>query len=191
MSDVTEAGATNIRFFGTNTSGDVIYTGTAPGVVLDAGASPATTTQVFSTLTRVIKPVTLGRIKVYAVDNATAAATLMAIYEPGETTPCYRRYAVTGSKHEDRTFTALCKRNYVPALVSNDEVFPDNIGALKMGLMALNFETRDESRSRSKGYWQDAVEILNDELGEYLADTSPAIQIQVNAFAGAGIRNLR
>lgn len=190
VSDVAETASTLISFYGTDSSGNPIYTGTDLGETLDCATSPSTTTQTFSTLTRVFKAVTLGRIKVYAVDASTSVATLMAIYEPGETTPCYRRYAVTGSTNETRTFTALCKRAFVKAVGGNDSLYPDNTNALASALRSIGYANNDDFQAAAM-YEKDAVGILNDELGEYMADTSPAVQIQVNAFAGAGVRNLR
>jgi len=190
VSDVQETDSTNITFFGTDTNGVPIYTGTSRGETLDCAVSPNTTSQVFASLSRVIKAVTLGRISVYAVDASTSVQTLIAIYEPGETTPCYRRYAVTGREDETRTFTALCKRAYVRAIGGNDEIFPDNTNALAEGLRAVTSSNNDDRRAAAE-YISTALQILNSELGEYLADPSPAVQIQVAAFAGAAIRNLR
>ena len=41
----------------------------------------------------IVKPVTLGRVSMYAVDS-TGNETLVAVYEPGETSPRWRRYMV-------------------------------------------------------------------------------------------------
>jgi hypothetical protein len=190
VSDVMEVSSTNISFYGTDANGTPIYTMPDLGETLDCSTSPNTTTQTFTTLTRVFKAVTLGRIKVYAVNASTGVATLMAIYEPGETTPCYRRYAVTGRTTETRTFTALCKRAFVKAVSGNDSLYPDNTNALASALRSIGYSNNDDFQAAAM-YEKDAVGILNDELGEYLADTSPAVQIQVNTFAGAAIRNLR
>lgn len=189
VSDVAEAASTNITLFGTDTTGAPVYTGTNLGTTLDCSTSPNTTTQQFLTLSRVLKDETRGRIKVYAVDVVTSVATLIAIYDPGETTPCYRRYAVTGSVTETRTFTALCKRAYVACVSGNDEVFPDNVNALTSALRSLTYRNQDDLQNAAI-YEADAVKVLNDELGEYMADLSPSIAIQVNANAGANIRNL-
>lgn len=188
VTDVTESTA-NITFTGFDVNQKPVYTGTTLGVVLDVDTSGSETTQVFSALANVFKPVTNGRVKLYAVDDATAEETLIAVYEPGETTINYRRYYVTGTQEETRTFKAICKRAYVPCVADNDLLFPDNLGAIKMGLQALGYENKDDN-DRATYWWGNAVNLLNSELAEHQADVPISIQVQMGAFAGAGIRNL-
>jgi hypothetical protein len=64
------------------------------GVALDFSNTTATTAQVFDAPPySVVKPVTQGRIFLYTVD-ADGLETLVAIYEPTETLPKWRRYKV-------------------------------------------------------------------------------------------------
>ena len=98
-----------------------------------------TTTEVFSSITRIVKPLTKGYLSLYAVDPDTLVETLLSIYEPGELNPSYRRYRILGIE-PSKSITVLCKRQYVPALADSDLVYPPVIGALKHGLIALNFE---------------------------------------------------
>src|SRR5436190_875394 len=54
------------------------------------------TNQFQNGLQRVHKDTTKGRVQVYAVDPITSAETLIAIYEPDEPNPTYRKTLVRG-----------------------------------------------------------------------------------------------
>ena len=61
----------------------------------DAGFSKSTA--LYSTVTRVVKPLTAGYVNLYAVDTATGYMFLLAKYHPSQTQPQFRRYRVTNS----------------------------------------------------------------------------------------------
>jgi hypothetical protein len=50
------------------------------------------------------------------------------------------------------TYLVICRRAYVPLVSDDDEVNPDNIGALKLGMMALQFEDRNDP-DRAALFW--------------------------------------
>lgn len=186
VTDVAETG--NITFYGFDTNGAPIYTGTTLGTTLDLSLAPLTGSQVFLALAGVVKPQTNGRVSLYSVDNVTAVTTLIAVYEASETVPSYRRYQVTGVTNEDRTFKALCKRAYVEAKMDNDYLYPDNLGAIKLALMALSCESKQD-QGQADYYWNKSVQTLNAQLEEWQGDVGFTIQVQNHAFAGSGIRN--
>ena len=97
---------------------------------------------------------------------------------------------IPGSEDETRTFTALCKRAYVRAIGGNDEIFPDNSNALADGLRSVVSANNDDRQAAAQAL-ASSLSILNSELGEYLANVAAPVQIQMGAFAGAGIRNTR
>lgn len=177
VTDVAETG--DITFYGFDKNGVPVYTGTAQGVDLTLTLSGGTTTQVFGAggLGRVVKPVTNGRVSLYSVDEDTGDQALIAIYEPGETVPSYRRYQVTGVVDETRTFKALCKRAYVEAIQPNDLLVPDFLGAYKLGLMALSCESKQDIQ-QSEYFWGKAVAGLNAQLEEDQGDVGFTVQIQ-------------
>ena len=125
-------------------------------------APGATSVRTFASLDFVVKPPTTGTISLYAVDPGTLVETLVARYEPGETAPSYRRYKVTGVESVDAV-RVICKRRFVPTVSLNDEVFPGNIGALKHGLLALNYEDQGDIE-RSRASWGMALELLQGDL---------------------------
>jgi hypothetical protein len=123
-----------------------------------------TTTTVFSSVTRIVKPLTRGYLSLYAVDPDTNAETLLSVYEPGELNPSYRRYRVLGVE-PDKSITVLCKRQYVPCLADTDLVYPPVIGALKHGLIALNYENNGDVE-RANASWASGLQILQGALRE-------------------------
>jgi len=57
----------------------------------------------------------------------------------------------------------LMQRGYVRVANPDDPVVPSNLGALKAGLMALNFEDKNDME-RATQYWQQAMGFLNAEM---------------------------
>ena len=123
----------------------------------------STTTQVFNgTITMFQKPVTFGRINLYAVDGVNQ--TLIGSYESSETTASYHRYSVPNEPEIDY-IDALCKRRYVPCITDTDEVIISNLGALKNMLTSLRFED-EADLERSEMFFNKALQLLNGENKE-------------------------
>jgi hypothetical protein len=88
--------------------------------------------------------------------------TELGIYEPGESDPSYRRYKI-GAIPASCTVTALCSRRHVDLVNEEDLVFPDNVGALKHGLIALRLEDTSDLDT-SIAHFDQAYALLNAEL---------------------------
>lgn len=109
------SGTINIRGF--NSSGDKVFTGTGAARVegenlaMPTTASTSTTTSTTwnegNSVYGIVKPTTNGVLNVYCVNGATE--TLIASYEPGETTPNYRRYLVPKSCIQNAQVVTRCK----------------------------------------------------------------------------------
>jgi len=69
---------------------------------------------------------------------STVADTFYARYEPGETSPNYRRYRLSDATDDDVIF-CLCKRRYYPLLADNDPMDIDNVLAIECGLKAYRY----------------------------------------------------
>jgi hypothetical protein len=150
----------------------------------EAVAPGSTSVRTFNSVSFVVKPVTVGTVSLYAVDPTTLAETLVAVYEPGETTPSYRRYKVTGAETSD-SVRVLCKRQFVPVAAANDEVFPGNIGALKHGLLALNYEDQGDVE-RARASWAMALELLQGALKQERGG-----EVTVARRSGFGVGKIR
>ena len=120
----------------------------------------------FLKITRVTKPVTKGYITLTAVDEETAVETTLAVYEPGELSPSYRRYKMVGrDPKKPDAIRVICKRKFVPCVTETDIVIPPSIGALKHGLLALNYENNGDIE-RANASWQLGLQILQGALRE-------------------------
>lgn len=158
-------------------------------LVLMNGTSNGTTT--YTGLPYIRKAVTAGAVLLYSVDTTTAEATLIASYAPGETIPEYRQYSsgFTSSEDDPQTVRAICKLGLVLAVSADDLVIPGHIGALKLGLMALQFEDKVDP-ANAKIYMQDAIDLLDSELRELDAAEQPLFSVSPN-FGCGSIPNVR
>jgi len=154
---------------GTTSDGRRIYSTDAQathpvnGEVLTLVAGTKDTTATFATFEGFSKPVTHDYVEIWTVDPDDATdETLIAVYEPGEEAPQYRRYKV-GTIGASETMNAICKLQFVPLASEMDMLLPDNGNAIEMGLMARNFDLESEPE-RGEAYWAKAFGILNAEL---------------------------
>lgn len=123
-------------------------------VTLSAGDN-----NVFSNIT-VIESLTLPPMSKYC--SLRTGDVELGVYEPGETDPAYRRYKV-GSIPATCSITVLCSRRHVDLLNEDDLVVPSNVGALKLGLIALRLEDQSDLDS-SIAHFDQAYALLNAEL---------------------------
>lgn len=107
-----------------------------------------------------IESLTLPLMSKYC--SLRTGTTELGVYEPGETDPSYRRYKV-GSIPSTCTVTALCSRRHVDLVNEEDLVVPNNVGALKHGLIALRLEDQSDLDS-SVAHFDQAYALLNAEL---------------------------
>lgn len=126
-------------------------------------------------LTRVIKPKTKGRIRIYGFDGYAADPTnerLLAVYEPNWINPAFARY------HVSRGMTSIvlkAKKRYTP-LDSNDQFVDIHTDAIIHGLQAI--------RERNAGHLAEynanlkmAVDFLNAQMGRKQATSTAPVQM--------------
>ena len=151
---------------GNDADGNPVYSADgSEGLLLNLTTESNTSTQYFSSLTGVLKPLTNGYLTLWAV-NSQNQETQIGEYEPGETNICYRRYRILRADDgQTPTVRVLCKRRFVPVTSENDDIIPDNMGALKLGLISLKYEDTNDLE-RATEYFQRALSLLNAELKE-------------------------
>lgn len=167
---------------GTDTDGNPVHGADgSEGISLNLTASENTTTQYFSKLTSVLKPLTNGYVTLWAVD-ASGNETQIGDYEPGETNIKYRRYVVErADDSEVASVRALCKRRYVPVLSESDDIIPENMGALKLGLISLKYEDTNDLE-RATEYFTKALSLLNAELKEQRGSQFNTVRFSPHGF---------
>jgi len=199
-SDAVEAVGAKIllQFYNEN----ALYVRTLDGVNLIDGENVAiSNAQVDSVnfcmpggLVAVQKPITNGTVFLYEYDTVNATQRLLAMYEPDETRPNYRRYVIpfaaqTGSACESQVVDVIAKRRFIPAINDQDWLIIGNTSALKMACTAIRKEENNLIQE-SVVYWAMAKQILDDELNQFLGDgAQPVIQI-FDEFQNASVCNL-
>lgn len=160
------------------------------GLFVTLDSTPVTTTEIFTKFTFAQKPITSDWVYVDAVDVDTGTVLRVANYEPSETTISYRRYhgqCPNWQNDDEEWFVeSICKRRFVPSLVDTDEVYPANIGALQMGLMAVNYlEAGDPARYSV--HMQGAYDLLNGEMREERGGAQFNLKINPASFQMARV----
>lgn len=147
-----------VRVFGVDSDGKRLFTSAGvEGIEIALnGITPVTTSATVAKIDRVILPVTTGFVTLSDSDS-----TVLATYEPGETSPSYRCYKV-GSVGSTQTVDAFCSRRFVPVSADTDLVFPSNVGAIKLGLTALRLEDNGDLRAAME-HFAAAYALLNNE----------------------------
>lgn len=156
----------------------------------------ANTTQQFTKMPQIKKAVTSNAVLLYAVDTTTSVATLVSSFAPGETIPNYRQYDASGfltdadgDDDDPPVVSAICKLGFSLAVSDNDLIIPGNIGALKLGLMATNFEDKVDP-ANAKIYMDNAIALLDAELQELQSAEQLVFNVSPS-FACGGIPNVR
>lgn len=166
----TEANGGIINVRGVS-GGQPIYTGAGASTIEGenltiAGATTLTTTSNFDLPPySLVKPLTYGVVSMYTWDGTTE--TLVARYNPSETSPQWRRYRVPAcsqwTEASPGQFLAICKREWVIISNANDPVIPGNVGALRFALEALLKEDAQDF-PRAEEWWGKAQQLLANEV---------------------------
>lgn len=189
VTETTETNPTNMLFRGLDQNNNPIYTGTGAGTIngvqLNIGTALVTqTTQQFIAAPSLVqKPVTNGPVSLYSVGVASGTVSLIAIYDPGDTSPGFRRYKLGGpmaGPNQPAPYTtlhAMVKRRFVAAVSSSDELIPNSLTALELGLQGLRYDRQADTKTADQ-YWGEAISILNSELNEFQGAAVPRIVFQ-------------
>jgi hypothetical protein len=159
------------RLQGLDSSGNRIYTEYpaasnlwVDGVNLTSGSPYAETTQLWSSLVSVQKPITQLPVTVKAYNPTTLVETTVGIWYPDETNPEYRRSLIPGLKNSGQTTVTvigkLAKRNIRG---DDDWVIPSNLPAIKLMTRAIWLEENDRIKDAIL-YEQKARQLLEEQL---------------------------
>jgi hypothetical protein len=162
------------------------------------GATGAYTTNICANLVSVIKPVTNGTVYLYEYDVATATNKPLAIYEPDETNPVYRRSRIPLLSQVDSSGTfdgcpegyavvdVIAKLRHLPVADDDDEMLIGNLPALKD--MVMSIVKAEKNLVQETEYYEGrAIRELEKELGNYNGGTThPVFDTQDPQIWGAG-----
>lgn len=136
-----------------------------------------TNTNFWGIITQVIKQVTKGVVRVYEYDTVTTVQRLIAIYEPDETLPSYRKSFYPPAQVTDDgngncarvSVDVIAKLKFIPVAKDSDFILIGNLPALVEEVRAIR---KFENNLIQEGfaYEQLAVKYLDEELQNYLGD---------------------
>lgn len=149
-------------------------------------------------LAGVQKEATKGPVRLYEYDPVTTLQRLLAIYEPDETLPEYRRSIVPGlacgrngsDDCEQTSLIVLAKLKFVPVKLPTDYLLISNPAALKDMVQSVK-KRQDNLISDAVAYEQSAVAELERELMDFHGDgTSDPVAMINTAQYGGGLQSL-
>ncbi len=215
--DIDEEPDAYILLQGFDQNSNWIMTQLADGTWIDGERVPLSTTfqisvNYFSKLTGVQKPVTNGNIRLYSYDVPSMAnVNALAVYEPDETLPQYRRYLIPGlslsgtnnqcdNDCDLHTVDLLVKMAFIPVSRDTDYLIIGNLQALKLcvsGILAEENGMYDDAIKLIEGTVTNeygtpgrrggAIPLLEEELANFNGDGPVATpRMQDPALWGAG-----
>jgi hypothetical protein len=175
-----------VRVYGNDADGNPVFdTDGIEGIALTL-ANPTVTASVEMFVTQIVKPITIGNVTISVVVSGTP--TVLSIYEPSETNPIYRRYktgTIVPRDDNKPVLRCLCKRRFVRLVQETDLVWPDNIGALKFGMKAVQLEDAGAAElQQSQLFWQKTYEVLNQGLKQNRGAIRPKMAMDWMFSAG-------
>lgn len=111
------------------------------GEYVDLATAGTTSSATFTTVSVVLKPITKGKVYLYAVSTTDV---LIATYDPAEERPSYRRYRVPECDDEEVNVVALCQRRHVDLRDDNDPLPVENLNALTNAMLALQYKDNND-----------------------------------------------
>lgn len=175
-----------LRVFGYDDTGKRIYT-TGPGGTLEDGflvptvfgfSQPNPAAPAIARIERVQKPVSVGFVRLLAVDATTLASkNMIGYYQPWETNPSYRRIKVGNHAWVRLKY----RKKDVEVRSQQDWISMDNREVLLLLLKSVKFRL-DEKYDAARAAEGEAVRLLNEEAEALRPPAQSAPQIIMNTY---------
>lgn len=200
--DVAEASGSRILLQGYDDNNNWIRTQVAgawiDGEYVTISTTPTNSTKFFSSLTGVQKPITNGTVRLFEYDTVALTQRAMAIYEPDETTPWYRRSLIpglaamadNGTDCEQVSVVVMAKLDFIPLRNDTDYLVISSLPALKD--MCQSVRKGESNLASEAAEWHvRAIRKLHKQTRHYKGDgaVSP-IRMPSRDVYGAGIENM-
>lgn len=141
------------------------------GLTLTSANPFAQSTTLVTEITSVTREATQGMAYLYQYDPTTTDLIMLAIYEPSETRPRYRRMKIIqphGGRGGivdsygrcERHLEVMFKLQFIPVVAANDFLLISDFAALKLGIQALKREDAGDFSGAEK-YWLSSLRELN------------------------------
>jgi len=170
--DVAEDADAQILLQGMDENGNWIRTQVGgewiDGEFVSISTTPQFSTKTFSCLVAVQKPETNGNVRLYEYNTVLTTQRALAVYEPSETNPSYRRSFIgnLGNNCENVQVTIMAKLEFIPAKVDKDWLLIGNLPAIKD--MCQSIRKSENNEFDQAVQWEArAVQALRRELSHY------------------------
>lgn len=149
-------------------------------------AAPFVDTQIFTTYTGAIKDKTDGLVRIYRCKTDNTEQFAMAIYQPTETVPNYRRSLIPGFASQccssggcgTGVLTAMVKLALVNVVSDNDYLVIGNLEALRLWCQAIKHREDNAVQLAQEAELQAILE-LNNELRNFTGRDEVAINYNI------------
>ncbi len=198
--DVAEDAAAKILLRGNDENG--IWIRTLDGATWIDGeyvaidnVTPQVSTKHFTSVETPIKPVTNGIVRLYEYDPATGNQRAIAIFEPDEERPSYRRSFIPNlggcaGCDDEVCVTIMAKMEFYPVVNDNDFVLIGNIPALKHATRAVQLDEEGDRAGFAEEFGL-AIGELEAELSHYLGPNQyQPIAVNSVEFGGGDVKNV-
>ena len=144
-------------------------------------------TKKFISLSGVIRDATNTASRLYEYNATTLLELDLAVYDPDETLPQYRRSYLTDrcSNDEDKPVTVMAKMRHINATSVNDYLIPPSPDAIKLMVMAIRKEENDLIQE-AVAYEAKAVQAVQEQTMQYLGDAVATIRMVGVGLNGGG-----
>lgn len=171
-------------------------------------SGPTNSVNIFTSITGVIKPVTNGNVRVYTFLPSDSSQAAIAVYEPDETKPIYRRSQIPNLENlcclstcggtsppppgcDKKKITVMAKLRFIPVSRDDDWMLISNLNALKLMVKAL-LKQEQNLLQEAEMYEQKAIQELDKELQVYQGDGAVGVPRFPSRFewGGGGVNNI-
>lgn len=204
--DLTDDEGADILFQGYNEDGNWIQTAKGDGdywdgEIIQPAVAGQLSTNIFTVVTGIQKPITKGVIRLYAFNTDDDTQQAIGLYEPDERNPNYRRSLVAGLSNRSscsgtdtecaaKSVTVLAKMAFLPVYKDTDWLLINSLPAIRFMCQAIRKEENNLWDDAGK-YESRALKILDDQLQNHHGD-SPIIAIRMpgREIYGGGVANV-
>jgi hypothetical protein len=159
---------------------------TSMGQTLTAAQTDVQSPNLITELHSVTRQATSGMAYLYELDPATSLLHDLAVYQPSETNPRYRRSKILNYHNTAApdvngiswfSIEALVKLQFVPLVNNWDFLLIDDFDALNLGFSAVKLEEANDSAG-AEVKWAAAIRELNMELRDKFPDQQTSIRVR-------------
>lgn len=155
------------------------------GELLTQTANYVQSTKKFTSLTGVQRHSTNTITRLYEYNATTLLEIDLAVYDPDEILPQYRRSFLTNWCSDTPAVTVMAKLRHIPVSSYYDYVIPPCADAIK--LMAQSIRSSDNNLlDEAQGYEAKALEVLQRQTQHVLGDAVATIRMVGNDLSGGG-----